>query len=289
MPNAVAGVASIVFGLRGPSVTNAAACASGNYAICEAAAKIRAEMVDAMLVIGAEAMATPFMIASFDRMKALSGSNSRRASKPFGKNRTGFVMGEGGGAVVLADLRWAEQKGLPILAEIMGFAAKSGASDIVQPSADGAADCMELALHDARLSSSAIGYVNTHGTATSIGDKVEAEAIWETFVADTYVQPPPLPIINSTKALLGHTLGAAGVLELIVCVESVRRDTVHPMGEYVLDPTCLKPFGDNPRDPFSSVLPITTGKVTGKSIDVAMSNSFGFGDHNAVVIVGKVK
>lgn len=288
MPNALAGTTSIAFGLRGPSNANTTACASGNYAICEAVSKIRQNLASAMLVVAAESMATPFMIGCFDQMKALSPSDSFYASQPFGLNRSGFVMGEGAGALVLADYEWAKNHHLPILAEILGYAENSGSNDMVQPSAAGAAECMSLAMEDAVLNSFSIDYINTHGTATGVGDIAETEAIWQVFVTDTnYVQAPRLPLINSTKALLGHTLGAAGILEAIVSILSIRDNLVHPMSEYALDPLCLKPADNGKLDIFDSKLPIVTAK-TNQVIDIVMSNSFGFGDHNSVIIIGRI-
>jgi|GEM_PF-241587 len=289
MPNAIAGVASIGFGLHGPSSVTSAACASGNYAIYEAVAKIRAGMVDAMLVIGTESMASAFMTGAFDALKALSHTNSANASRPFCSERDGFVMGEAGATLILAELGWAEAHHLPILAEIMGVGANSGARDIVQPNAEWAAECMDDALEDASLCSAQIDYVNTHGTSTPLGDKAEAEALWKVFVADIpYVKRPELPTINSTKALLGHTLGAAGVLELIVCLLSIRDNRTHPMGDYDLDSACLRPYGqEDPHDRFDSTLPICLAGTTDRTINTALSNGFGFGDHNAVIILGR--
>lgn len=288
MPNALAGTASIAFGLHGPSNANTTACASGNYAICEAVSKIRQNLAKAMLVVAAESMATPFMIACFDQMKALSPIDSPYASQPFGANRTGFVMGEGAGALVLADLEWAEANHLPILAEILGYAENSGSNDMVQPSALGAAECMSLALEDACVNTSSIDYINTHGTATGVGDAAESEAIWQVFISDTnYVQAPELPLINSSKALLGHTLGAAGLLEAIVGILSIRDNLVHPMSEYPLDPVCVRPPDNGRLDIFKSTLPIVTAK-SDRQINIVMSNSFGFGDHNSVLIIKRL-
>lgn len=289
MHNALAGFNSIIYGFTGPSSGTSAACASSGQAIADACDQIRLGRIPVMVAIGSEAVATPFQIACFDQLKALSRSNDPlTASQPFGKNRSGFVMGEGAGTIILADWDWAIANKKPILAEILGYATNSGANNIVEPHAEGAAECMELALEDAEVPPEMIDYINTHGTATGIGDLAEAYAIWKVFCANTpYLSAPRLPIINSTKALTGHTLGAAGVLEVIITILSLRDGIVHPMGDYELDPNCLKPAHQpDETEPFDLTLPIVTAK-TEAPLKVGMSTAFGFGDHNFAVIVAR--
>lgn len=289
MHNALSGFSSIINGFTGPSSGTSAACASSGQAIADACDQIRLGRTPVMVAIGAEAVVTPFQIACFDQLKALSRSpDPLMASQPFGKDRSGFVMGEAAGTIILADRAWAIQHKKSIFAEILGYATNSGANDIVNPYAEGAAECMELALEDAEIPPGLIDYINTHGTATNVGDAAEAYAIWKTFVANKpYMNTPPIPYINSTKALLGHTLGAAGSLELLVTILSLRDGVIHPMGNYELDPACLKPeHKPNEIDPFDLALPIVTAK-TEASIKVAMSNAFGFGDHNVSIVVAR--
>lgn len=295
MPNAVGGTTSIVFGLHGPSTTITTACASGNYAICDAADKIKLGYAKVMMVVGAEAMAVPFMIASFDQLGALSHSSSIYASKPFSSLRDGFVMGEGGGALVLAELSYAEKHGLPIIAELIGYATNSGANDIVQPSIEGAECCMEAALDMAGIPNDKIDYVNAHGTSTPEGDPKEAEALWNVFADRNSITPPKMPHINSSKALLGHTLGAAGVIEAVITLKTLETGIIHPMKkwhtpDYPLDPVCSMPIdvrGKVSTNPYNLSLPIVIKRTSG-NFQIAMSNSFGFGDHNAVVIFKKL-
>ena len=295
MPNAVGGTTSIVFGLQGPSTTITTACASGNYAICDAADKIKLGHAEVMVVVGAEAMAVPFMIASFDQLGALSHSDSTYASKPFSNLRDGFVMGEGGGALVLADFSYAEKHGLPIIAELIGYATNSGANDIVQPSIEGATRCMEAALDMARISNGKIDYVNAHGTSTPEGDPKEAEALWNVFADRNSINIPKMPLINSSKSLLGHTLGAAGIIEAVITLKTLETGIIHPMKklhtpDYPLDPVCLMPqdaYNKTSINPYNLALPIVIKKTSG-NFQIAMSNSFGFGDHNSVVIFKKL-
>lgn len=282
MGNATAGLASIYFGLKGSSSTSMAACASSAYAITEACDKISLGKMKAMLVIGTEAATTPFMVACFDSMGLESGALSRKpgGSLPFAVDRDGFVLGEGAGAVVLAERSWAEKNRIEPLAEILGYWENAGATHIVQPNPEETAHCMRQAVAQARLETDAIDYINAHGTGTPIGDFAEAKAIWSVFVDGQ--KDGSGPYINSTKALIGHTCGASGILELIVTILALRDGFVHPMGDYDPDPDCLAPGQENQE----KRLNIVSRKPVQGILRYALTNSFGFGDENASIVVG---
>jgi 3-oxoacyl-[acyl-carrier-protein] synthase II len=258
-----------------------AACASSAYAITEACDKILLGKMKAMLVIGTEAATTPFMVACFDSMGLESGALSRKpgGSLPFSVDRDGFVIGEGAGAVLLAERIWAEKNRLEPLAEIPGYWENAGATHIVQPNADEAAYCMRQAVAHAGLGTEEIDYINAHGTGTPIGDLAEAKAIWNVFMDDGNRSGP---CINSTKALIGHTCGASGILELIVTILALRDGFVHPMGDYDPDPDCLSPGQEN----HGNRLNIVSRKPVQGGLRYALTNSFGFGDENASIVVG---
>lgn len=285
MGNAASGHASIYFGLRGPSSTSMAACASSAYAVTEACDKILLGRAQAMLAIGTEASTSPFIIACFDSMGVESGAVSRKpgGSFPFSADRDGFVMGEGAGALLLAEARWAEANGLAPLAEIRGYWENAGATHMVQPNPREAAYGMRQAIAAAGLKPPDIDYINTHATATPLGDLAEAEAVWEIF-REPGAPSRPGPYLNSTKALIGHTCGAAGVLELIATILSVRHGLVHPMGDYDPDPLCLTPAANGKGNP----LAIVTRRPVRADLRYAISNSFGFGDQDASIVVGRV-
>ena len=201
MGNAAAGFASLYFGLKGSSSTSMAACASSAYAVTEACDKIKLGKAVAMLVIGSEASMTPFIIACFDSMGVESGAMSRRpaGSLPFAADRDGFVLGEGAGAVVLAEAEWAARNGLTPLAEILGYWENAGAQHMVQPNSQETAYCMKQAIAQANLTPQDIDYVNAHATATPIGDRAESQAIHHVF-RSTGVDEENKPYVNSTKA-----------------------------------------------------------------------------------------
>lgn len=285
MNNATAGYISNVMGFGGPSFGTTGACASSKIATAVLSDLIRLGRIKVGVAVGTETSATKFQHACFDKIKALSRQG---ISVPFSPDRDGFVMGEAAGAIILEDWDSAKAHGHTILAEILGYALNSGASDMYNPNAEGAAECMELALEDAEVPTTLIDYINSHGTSTPDGDVAEAYAIWKVFCANQpFFQPPKLPYINSSKALLGHTLGAAGVLGLITSILSLRDGIIHPMGHYEVDPQCLRPEHlKDEVDPFNQALPIVTERIE-TPLAVAMSNAFGFGDHNASIIVAR--
>jgi 3-oxoacyl-[acyl-carrier-protein] synthase II len=282
MGNAAAGFASIYFGLKGSSSTAMAACASSAYAVTEACDKIKLGKAAAMLVIGSEASMIPFIIACFDSMGIESGALSRQSggSLPFSKDRDGFVLGEGAAAVVLAEAGWVEENGLVPLAEILGYWENAGATHMVQPNPQETAYCMRQAIADAGLSPEDIDYINAHATATPIGDLAESQAICEVFIGRGRSKPHK-PYVNSTKASIGHTCGAAGVIELIVTILSLRDGLIHPMGDYDPDPRCLSPNASA-----GEQLAIVTRTPVRDRLRFALTNSFGFGDQNASIVVG---
>jgi len=282
MGNAAAGFASLYFGLKGSSSTSVAACASSAYAVTEACDKIKLGKAVAMLVIGTEASMMPFIIACFDSMGVESGALSRKSggSLPFSSDRDGFVLGEGAGAVVLAEAEWAVRNGLTPLAEILGYWENAGAQHMVQPNSQETAYCMTQAIAQAKLTPRDIDYVNAHATATPIGDHAESQAIHQVF-RSSGVYEPSKPYVNSTKALIGHTCGAAGVIELIVAILSLRDGVIHPMGDYDVDPTCLRPRGST-----GAAINIVSRAAVIEKFRFALTNSFGFGDENASIVVG---
>ena len=282
MGNAAAGFASLYFGLKGSSSTSMAACASSAYAVTEACDKIQLGKVAAMLVIGSEASIMPFIIACFDSMGVDSGALSRNpgGSMPFAADRDGFVLGEGAGAMVLAEAEWAASHGLTPLAEILGYWENAGAQHMVQPNPEETAYCMKQAMVQASLTPRDIDYVNAHATATPLGDYAESRAIHEVFHS-CGAENQRKPYVNSTKALIGHTCGAAGVIELIVAILSLRDGVIHPMGDYDVDPACLRPAGSAG----AAINIVSRAAVTDK-LRFALTNSFGFGDQNASIVVG---
>ena len=268
MPNATSALVSMQFGWTGPNTTVATACAAGTNAIGDAAQMIRYGESDVVLALGAESCMTPVAISAFGRMTALSNRNDEPhlASRPFDVGRDGFVMGEGAGALVLESLDHALARGATIYAEIVGYGRNSDAHHITAPSPGGvgAAACMQLALNDAGLQPSAIVHINAHGTSTPLNDAAEAEAIEKTFAGYR-------PVVTSTKGVTGHMIGAAGAVEAIAAILAMRDCTAPPTANLeTLDPEVnLDVVRDAPRA-------IDRGPV--------MSNSFGFGGHNASLI-----
>lgn len=285
MNNATAGYISNVMGFGGPSFGATGACASSKIATAILSDLIRLGRIKTGVAVGTETSATKFQHGCFDKIKALS---RRGISVPYSPERDGFVMGEAAGALVLEDWDTAIAQGHTILAEILGYALNSGATDMYNPNAEGAAECMELAIEDAEILTTDIDYINSHGTSTPDGDAAEAYAIWKVFCANKpFFKPSKLPYINSSKALLGHTLGAAGVLGLIISILSLRDGIIHPMGDYEVDPKCQRPEHLKTEvDPFDQALPIVTERIEAP-LAVAMSNAFGFGDHNASIIIAR--
>jgi len=271
MVNAAAGNISIAYGAKGNSSSVSSACASATHAMGVALDLIRRGDADMVLTGGSEAALTPLATAAFASMKALSKRNDdpQRASRPFDKDRDGFVLAEGAGAVVLEELEHAKKRGVEILGELVGFAASSDAEHITQPSesGDGAATAMHDALGDAGVAASDVDYINAHGTSTPLGDLAETVAIKRVF-GDLSKQL----VVSSTKSAIGHSLGASGGLELIACVRAAQNGVVPPTINL-----------DEPGE--GCDLNYCPHTPQDRKIRVTLSNSFGFGGHNACVIV----
>ena len=270
-----AGQISMRFGFRGPNFAVVSACASSTNAIMEAFNIIRMGKADIMLSGGSESVIIEAGVGGFNAMKALSERNSEfaTASRPFDKDRDGFVMGEGAGLVVLEDLEHAKARGANIICEIAGAGATADAHHITAPHPEGlgAKEVMIAALKDAHMQPSDIDYINVHGTSTPLGDISETKAILDVFGDSAYKLN-----ISSTKSMTGHLLGAAGVIEAIACIKSVEEDIVPPT---------INHFTDDPElDP---KLNFTFWKPQRRTVRAALSNTFGFGGHNASVIVKK--
>ena len=268
MANATAGTIAMRHGWKGPNICIATACAAGTHAVGEAVRFIRDGSADLVLAGGAEAAITPVAMAAFSRMGALSGraDDPTRASRPFDAERDGFVMGEGAAFLVLERWDRAVARGARIYGEILGYGRNSDAHHITAPSPDGsgAVACMELALEDAGLGIADIGHVNAHGTSTPLNDAAEAEALVKVFAGN----PPP---VTSTKGVTGHLIGAAGAVEAVAALISAREGQVPPTANF-----------EHP-DPAVSI-DVVAGSpraVTGP----VLSNSFGFGGHNATLVL----
>jgi 3-oxoacyl-[acyl-carrier-protein] synthase II len=267
------GIVAIHLGVRGPNMAVVTACATGTNAIGEAAEVIRRGQADVILAGGSEAGIIPIAMAGLYTMTALSTRNDdpQGASRPFDLNRDGFVMGEGAGILVLESLEHALGRRARILAEVLGYGSTNDAYHISAPAENGsgAARCMQMALDSAGLITSDIDYINAHGTSTPLNDKSETAAI-KTVFGDLAYQVP----ISSTKSMTGHLLGASGAIEALVCVKVLRDGILPPTINYETpDPECDLDYVPN------RARPAAVGKV--------MSNSFGFGGHNATIILGK--
>lgn len=268
--NLISGQIYIRFGAKGPNSAVATACASGTHSIGDAFRIIQRGDADAMIAGGSEAVITPLSIAGFSSMKALSTRNSEpeKASRPFDKDRDGFVMGEGAGILILEELNCALSRGAKIYAEIIGYALNSDAYHITSPSPDGegAARCMASALNSAGITPEEVDYINAHGTSTKYGDELESAAIKTVFGEHAYKLA-----VSSTKSMTGHLLGAAGGVEGVISVLSIVNKIAPPTINL-----------DNP-DPECD-LDYVPHKARQMEINVAMSNSFGFGGTNACII-----
>jgi 3-oxoacyl-[acyl-carrier-protein] synthase II len=270
-----AGQISMRHGFRGPNFAVVSACASSTQAIIEATNNIRLGKADIIVTGGSEAVIADAGVAGFNAMKALSERNDdpKTASRPFDKDRDGFVMGEGSGALILEELEHAKARGAKIYCEIAGGGATADAHHITAPHPEGlgALNVMRAALQDAGMQPDEIDYINVHGTSTPLGDIAETKAILGVFGDHAYNLN-----IGSTKSMTGHLLGAAGVIEAIACIYSVIHDLVPPT---------INHFTDDPElDPR---LNFTFHKAQARTVRAALSNTFGFGGHNASVIVKK--
>ncbi len=273
LPDTAPGVVAIHLGVRGPNMAIVAACASGTNALGEAAATIRRGGADVVLSGGSEAVIVPIAMAGLGVMNALSVRNDEpeRASRPFDKDRDGFVMGEGAAILVLESLEHAQARGARILAEFSGYGASNDAYHISAPAENGAgaALCMKSSLDDAGLGVNDIGYINAHGTSTPLNDKSETAAIKTVFGEQAYRIP-----ISSTKSMTGHLLGAAGALEALICVKILQDSVLPPTINYETpDPACDLDYVPN--------------HARSVQVQHIMSNSFGFGGHNATIILSQ--
>ena len=270
--NMAAGNVAINFGLKGKNINVVTACATGTHSIGEAFRSISYGEADVMLAGGTEASITPIAVAGFSALTALNTSTDpKRASLPFDKERGGFVMGEGAGVLVLEELEHAKKRNAKIYAEIVGYGATCDAYHITSPmeTGEGAAKAMEFALEDADLKASDIDYINAHGTGTHHNDLFETKAIKLALGEHAHKVK-----INSTKSMIGHLLGAAGGVEAIACIKSIEDSYVHQtLGLEVDDPECD--------------LDYCKGSGVNMPVNVAISNSLGFGGHNASIIFKK--
>ena len=271
IPDMASGLVAMRYGLTGPNYCTVSACASSAHAIGEGYRLIQDCDADVMIVGGAEAAVTPLAIAGFANMKALSGRNDdpEHASRPFDRTRDGFVMGDGSGVVVLESLEHAERRGARILGEIAGFGMSADAYHMTNPAPEGrgAQQAMRGALADAKMETSAIGYVNAHGTSTPPGDVAETQALKKVFGDDARKL-----VFGSTKSMTGHLLGAAGGVEFAICTLVIAHGVIPPTINYrTPDPDCDLDCAPN--------------HAVERRVDVAMSNSFGFGGHNVSLIV----
>jgi nodulation protein E len=263
MNNAAASHVSMEFNLKGPSFTVATACASSNHAMGQAFHLIRSGAGRVMVTGGSEAMLTFGGVKAWEGLRVMS----KDACRPFSANRNGMVQGEGAAVFVFEEMEHAKARGAEILAEVIGFGMASDASDIVMPSAKGAARTMALALRDARVSADAVGYINAHGTGTAANDKTECAA-----VADTFGAHADELLISSTKSMHGHLIGGTGAVELLACIMALREGVIAPtIGYEEPDPECA--------------LDVVPNVAREAKVDVVMSNAFAFGGFNAVLVL----
>ena len=266
-----AGQISIMYGFHGPNYATCSACATSTNAIADAFNLIRLGKANVIVSGGSEAAIAAAGIGGFNAMHALSTRNDepQSASRPFSASRDGFVMGEGGGCLILEELEHAKQRGAVIYAELVGYGSTGDAYHITSPAEDGsgAAKAMELAMEEAQITPAQVDYINAHGTSTHHNDLFETRAICYALgdAAENVV-------VNSTKSMIGHGLGAAGAIEFITCVKSIEEDYIHPtVGLKVPDEECD--------------LDYTLEPVTDRKVNYVMSNSLGFGGHNAVLLL----
>ncbi|MCE5315572.1 MAG: beta-ketoacyl-ACP synthase II [Armatimonadota bacterium] len=266
--NMASGVVSIITGAKGPNLAVVTACATASHSTGEAWHMIKRGDADVMMAGGAEAAIRPLSCAGFCTMKAMSTNNDdpEHASRPFDKNRDGFIMGEGSGVLVLEELEHAKARGAKIYAEVVGYGCSADAYDMVANSPDGACRSMQNALKRAGLEPGKIDYVNAHATSTPVGDPGEVEAIKRAFGDHAYKM-----MVSSTKSMIGHLLGAAGAVESIACIKAINDNVVPPTRNLVEpDPVCDLDFVPN--------------EAREAKIEYAMNNSFGFGGQNATLI-----
>ncbi|HJP19194.1 MAG TPA: beta-ketoacyl-ACP synthase II [Nitrospinota bacterium] len=271
--NAASGQIAILLGVKGPNITTSTACSSSAHSIGQAADLIKLGKADVMIAGGADACITPLAMAGFCSLRTLSTRNDepKKAMRPFDKLRDGFVMGEGAGVLILESLEHAQKRKAKIYAEVAGYGSTSEASHMVIPEQTGKemVKTMELAMDDANVSGTEVDYINAHATSTPIGDPVEIKAIQMLFK-----EHANKIVINATKALVGHTIGAAGAIAAIVCALSIKEGAIHPNLNY-----------DDP-DPLCE-MEMIKGTVVEKNLRIALVNSFGFGSNNSTLILRK--
>ncbi|MDP1511041.1 beta-ketoacyl-ACP synthase II [Paenibacillus sp. CMAA1739] len=269
--NMGSGQVSISLGAKGPNTSPVTACATGSHAIGDSFRMIQRGDADAMICGGAEATIRPIGIAGFCSMRAMSTRNDEpeKASRPFDTERDGFVMGEGSGVLILESLDHALKRGAHIYGEVIGYGLSGDAHHMTEPDPEGAARCIRMAIRDAGLNPEDIDYINAHGTSTPVGDKSETEAVKKTLGEHAYKVA-----ISSTKSMTGHLLGAAGGVEAVICGLALQHQTIPPtINLDNQDPACDLDYVPN--------------KPRKADLNVVMSNSFGFGGHNATVILKK--
>ena len=274
--NLISGNLSIKYGLKGPNHSCVTACSTGTHAIGDAAVMIARGDADLMVAGGAESAVNVLGLAGFARMKAVTSDfndTPEKASRPWDKNRSGFVMGEGAGVVVLEELEHAKKRNANILAEVVGYGATADAFHITSPAEDGsgAARAMENAMKEAGVAPAQVDYINAHGTSTHHNDLFETRAIKKAFGEHAYNIR-----INSTKSMVGHMLGAAGAVEFITCVKELEEGYIHPTVGFL----------EAEEEMDLNYVPDTEIR---ESFDYALSNSFGFGGHNASILIKKYR
>jgi 3-oxoacyl-[acyl-carrier-protein] synthase II len=275
IPDIAAGQISIRNGFRGPNYATVSACASSTHALIDSFNLIRLGKADVIVSGGSEAAVTEGAIGGFNALKALSTRNEdpKRASRPFDKTRDGFVLGEGAGAIILESLEHAEARGAKIYCEMVGGGMSADAHHITAPHPEGlgATNVMKVTLEDAGMNPEEVDYVNVHGTSTPLGDIAETQAILKVFGESAYKLS-----ISSTKSMTGHLLGAAGAVEAMACILAIVNGTIPPTINHVHDDEALDPELD-----------FTFNKARKREVNAALSNTFGFGGHNASVLFRK--
>ncbi len=272
--NMAGAMLAIDVGFKGPNYSISTACATANYSIYAAAEQIRNGRADLMLCGGTEAPITPVGLAGFTAMHALSTRNDapQKASRPWDRDRDGFVMGEGAGVLLLESLEHALARGAPIYAEYLGGAINDDAHHITDPNPPGVTRCMELALADAGVKPRDVDYINAHATSTLAGDLCEIQSIRNVFGTDLAHLK-----VNATKSLIGHCLGAAGGLESVVTIQAILKQELHPTINL-----------DNP-DPMIEGIDVVAHRAKKHSVKVALNNSFGFGGHNSTLVFAQYR
>ena len=273
--DSASGQLAISLGIKGPNYAVVSACATGSHAIGEGAELIKRGSADAVLAGGAEACMHPLILAGFTAMRGLAVENEDppRASRPFDATRAGFVMGEGACVFVLEELEAAQRRGAKVYAEVLGYGASNDAHHMAQPEpeATGVADMMRIALENAGVAPERVGYINAHGTSTPLGDLAETKAIKDVFGAHAYELA-----VSSTKSMMGHTFGAAGAIEAMMCVLALDEGVIPPTINYRQpDPECDLDYVPN--------------EAREAKLDVALSNAMGLGGHNGCVLLGRLE